>query len=45
MSGVEIQRAMTKGRARVIELTDKRQLACGSDNLSRAVYLNPAQAK
>ena len=41
-----MKRAMTKVRAaKVMELTDKRQLAWGSDNLSRAVYLNPAPAK
>jgi hypothetical protein len=40
-----MKRAMTKVRVKVMELTDKRQLAWGSDNLSRAVYLNPAPAK
>jgi uncharacterized caspase-like protein len=43
--GVGIQQAMTKVRARVVELTDKRQMPWGSDNLMRAVYLNPAPAK
>ena len=43
--GVGIQQAMTKVRARVVELTDKRQLPWGSDNLLRAVILNPAPAK
>ncbi len=43
--GVGLQQVMTKVRARVGELTEKRQLAFGSDNLTRAVYLNPAPAK
>jgi uncharacterized caspase-like protein len=43
--GVGIQQAMTKVRARVVELTEKRQMPWGSDNLMRAVYLNPAPEK
>lgn len=43
--GVGIQQAMTKVRARVVELTERRQLPWGTDNLIRAVTLNPAPAK
>jgi uncharacterized caspase-like protein len=43
--GVGIQQAMTKVRARVVQLTEKRQMPWGSDNLMRAVYLNPEPAK
>ncbi len=43
--GVEIHQAMTKVRARVFELTEKRQLPSGADNLLSAVYIGPAPAK
>src|ERR1700729_243935 len=39
--GVEIQQAMTKGRAQVNEETNKNQLPWGHTNLIGTVYLNP----
>jgi uncharacterized caspase-like protein len=42
--GIEIQQAMTEVRAQVSEETDRKQLSWGHNNLSGAVYLNPAVA-
>jgi uncharacterized caspase-like protein len=43
--GAELQAAVVAVRAKVIELTDKRQLPWGHTNLTGAIYLNPASAK
>jgi uncharacterized caspase-like protein len=39
--GVEIQQAMTRVRAEVSELTDRRQLPWGHTYLTGSIYLNP----
>jgi uncharacterized caspase-like protein len=42
--GIEIQQAMTRVRAEVVESTDKKQLPWGSSYLASEVYLNPKPA-